>query len=288
MPDHKVVFIAVTAVADHHRDNDFLRCLTLLRGGDRKTKLLLHHERTDRFLPVCSASLAAHQADHVERPQPPLPRGDFGHKCRGILRLGVAPAGSKSIEQRRRLSRVYIRPEQSQVLGIQPTFRSHDGDRLLARAEHGPFREGRGEVFFERQLSRLPKATISVQIHQADGCSDPQVNDLDPLSVELPDLQQRFIRPVPLRGELREANSIREQHRMTSDLFAGIEILRQQRRRHRKRIASVCKTLARGTVGGEFASRIEVHARQITDRVGVFRIVQPSQHDGTRIARARQ
>ena len=127
-----------------------------------------------------------------------------------------------------------------------------------------------------------------MQIHEADRCSDPQVDDLDPLAVELPDLQQRFIRPVPLRGELREANSIREQHRMTSDLFAGIEILRQQRRRHRKRIASVCKTLARGTVGGEFASRIEVHARQITDRVGVFRIVQPSQHDGTRIARARQ
>ena len=71
-----------------------------------------------------------------------------------------------------------------------------------------------------------------MQIHQADGCSDPQVNDLDPLAVELPDLQQRLICPVPLRGELREANSIREQHRMTSDLFAGIEIFGQQCRRH--------------------------------------------------------
>ena len=68
----------------------------------------------------------------------------------------------------------------------------------------------------------------------------------------------------------------------------GIEILRDQRRRHHERLSRVRKPLARARVRRKLLRRIEGgHARQVADRPSVFGVVEPAEDDAARVAGVR-
>ena len=55
---------------------------------------------------------------------------------------------------------------------------------------------------------------------------------------------------------------------MIRDLLAGVEVLREQRRRHHERVAGVGESLAGGTIDGKLAGRLQ--GRRPADRASVY------------------
>ena len=82
---------------------------------------------------------------------------------------------------------------------------------------------------------------------------------------------------------------MRREDSVTRDVLRRIEILREQRGRHHQRRACIRKTFASGAIDREFLRWIErLDAGQIAQRVGVFHVRQPPQHDGAGIAGIRE
>ena len=158
------------------------------------------------------------------------------------------------------------------------------GDCLAALRQGLTLLQSREQILLNWQ----PSALIGVEDDalQVDHVAAARVGEL---AIELADVGQRLVRPIARSDVLREPHSVRQQHRVLRDVFARVEILRQQRRRHNQRVASVREPFARRAIDRELFGRIERrHAGQIADGVGVFGIAQPPEHDWPRIARARQ
>ena len=75
---------------------------------------------------------------------------------------------------------------------------------------------------------------------------------------------------------------------MVSDLFAGVEVFREQGRRHHQGVAGVGKSFTGGAIGRKLAGRLQINTRQIEQSVGIFGVIEPAEEDRTRIARAGQ
>ena len=72
---------------------------------------------------------------------------------------------------------------------------------------------------------------------------------------------------------------------MARDLLARVEVLREQGGRHDERAARVHEPFARRAIDGELAGRFQrIQPCQVADRIGVFRIAEPTEHDRTRVA----
>ena len=103
------------------------------------------------------------------------------------------------------------------------------------------------------------------------------------------DACQSLIRPILRRGAGGPAHALRGEDRVTRNVFRRIEIFRQQRRRHHERRTRIGKTFASRAIDRKLLRRIErLDAREIPQRVGVFHVRQPTQHDGARIASVRE
>ena len=77
----------------------------------------------------------------------------------------------------------------------------------------------------------------------------------------------------------READPGRRQNGMRGDLPRGVEVFREQVRRHKQRFPGVGKPFAGDRVFQKSLRRPQVDAGQITNRVVVFRLSQtPHQH----------
>ena len=82
-----------------------------------------------------------------------------------------------------------------------------------------------------------------------------------------------FVCPIALGRLVGESQAVGKQHRVLSHILTGVEILGKQARRHHQGRADVREALAGGAVDRELAGRVERgDARQVLDRVGVFRI----------------
>ena len=71
---------------------------------------------------------------------------------------------------------------------------------------------------------------------------------------------------------------------MGGDVFGGLQIAIDQRRRHGETIADVREAFAGRAVRGELLRRVEIDAGEIAERVRVFGVVEPAENDPSRIA----
>ena len=92
-----------------------------LRGGDG----------SHRLLPGFRAADLADVSHAGESPDGLLPLTDFGGNLRRISRPTGPPVRPNLIEQQRRLAIGERVPENAEVFGIQPVFRSDGGDRII-------------------------------------------------------------------------------------------------------------------------------------------------------------
>ena len=75
--------------------------------------------------------------------------------------------------------------------------------------------------------------------------------------------------------ELRTMDWVPRLVRSKAYLFAGVEILSQQTRRHDKGIARVGESFPGRAIGRKLTDRTQIDSRQIADRVRVFGVVEP-------------
>ena len=141
------------------------------------------------------------------------------------------------------------------------------------------FDESRSQIQFQRQSS----AAVGFKLNalQIDGCRATAVGVA---RVELTNFVEPLIRPVSRCRLWRKLNPVRQQHRMTGDVFSRIQIFLHQRRRHDKCIADIRKSFSRRTVDRELARGLQRNTGEILDGVGEFCVVQASQDHRPRIA----
>ena len=73
---------------------------------------------------------------------------------------------------------------------------------------------------------------------------------------------------------------------MLGDVLARVEILRQQRRRHHQRVPGIREPFACRAIDREHTRRLQrFDSGEVAQRVGVFSVAQPPQHNRSRIAR---
>ena len=113
------------------------------------------------------------------------------------------------------------------------------------------------QVMFQRQ----PAAVVGAE-------DDPLQIDLrgasriSKASVEASDPVQRLVGPIAPRCAGRKSDSVGQEHGMAGDLLAGIEVLREQGRRHDERVAGIGESLTGGPIGGKLAGRLQIDAGQ--------------------------
>ena len=104
--------------------------------------------------------------------------------------------------------------------------------------------------------------------------------------VEIDDLLDAVLIPIGLDEHLIrcERESVRVEEHVIRYAPRRLQVLGQERRRHRQRLAGVVEPRLVGGIDGKLARRTHVDAGQIADRVVVFRIAQPACEDNARIA----
>ena len=219
-------------------------------------------------------------SDLREAPPGLLPLGNRLRQGRRVAWLRHAPLRPNLVEHKGRLRVIECLPESAEILGVQPVRTRHLHDRLLPGFHRVPLSQRRREIFLQRQHAAVLGVEFdALQIHRRTTARHRVA------PVELANRRQSFLRPIPLRRAQRPANAVRQQHGVISDVFRRVEILRHERWRHHKRVADVHEAFARGGIDRKLLRRIErLHAGQITNRVSVLRVVQPSQNDRSRIA----
>ena len=198
-----------------------------------------------------------------------------------LIGTRCAPASPHDVEDRRRLAAVQRRPENAQVLRIQALLTRDIRDALRARGQGLALADRGGQVFFQRQPASVVGAeddALQIDLRAAARVGKP--------TVEAPDSRQHLVGPVPPGGARRKPDAVGQEHGMVGDLLAGVEVLREQGRRHHERIAGVGKTLAGGAIDGKLAGGLQIDARQIEQRVRVLGVAEPAQHDRPGIAGA--
>ena len=101
--------------------------------------------------------------------------------------------------------------------------------------------------------------------------------------------REGLIRPILSRGARRPMHAMWREDCMRGDFLGCVEILREQRRRHHERRADIRESFACRAIDRKLTRGIErLHACQITQRVGVFHVREPPQHNGTGVARVRE
>ena len=137
------------------------------------------------------------------------------------------------------------------------------------------------QVFFQRQPSAVVGAeddALQIDLRAAARVSKP--------GVKAPDPREQLVGPIAPGGAGRKPDAVGQQHGMVGDLLAGVEVLREQGRRHHERVAGVGKSLAGGAIGRKLAGGLQIDARQIEQRVRVLGIAEPAQHDRPGVAGA--
>ena len=105
-------------------------------------------------------------------------------------------------------------------------------------------------------------------------------------AVEPADAGERLVGPVTPCVASGKPEAVWQEHGMTRHGLRGVEVFGHERRRHDERLARVRKTFARATVGRKLLGRIErVDTGEVADRVGVFGVVEPAEHDAAGVAR---
>ena len=104
------------------------------------------------------------------------------------------------------------------------------------------------------------------------------------LREKAPQLRKHFVGPVPAACGRGETEPIRHKHRVRRNSLGGCQVLAQQGRRDDERIAGIGKAFAGRAVNGEVPRRLKIHTGEIANRIVVFCIGQPAQHDPAGIA----
>ena len=119
------------------------------------------------------------------------------------------------------------------------------------------------------------------------GCRRGGVEWLREPAVEPADAGERLVGPVAPRVAGGKPEAVGQEHGMPGHGLRGVEVFGHERRRHDERLARVRKAFARAAVGWKLFRGIErVDAGEIADRVGVFGVVEPAEHDAAGIARS--
>ena len=197
--------------------------------------------------------------------------------------LAVFHRARQAEEERRWLRPIQGRPEQPEILGAKLPLPRQGVDR------RGPLHqglapvEGGGDVLFERQTAAgigAEDEPLKVDLH-----ASARVREL---RIESAELLKRLVGPVASGRAGGEPQPAWKRHSMGSDPLGGIEVLRKQRGRHHQGVAVVREAFSRGAVGGELAGRVEWHAGQVADGIGVLGVVEPPEHDWTGVPRSRE
>ena len=123
-------------------------------------------------------------------------------------------------------------------------------------------------------------------LHDRLRCSRSSIERLREPAVKPTDAGERLVGPVATRVAGGKPESIRQEHGMTGHGLRGVKVFGHERRRHDERLARVRKTFARAAVGRKLLGRIErIDAGEVADRVGVFGVVEPAEHDAAGVAR---
>ena len=198
----------------------------------------------------------------------------------GIPHSSQPPLGPHPFE-RQAGSRIGQRREKRpQILRTHPMLGSSRLGRHRAGEEAIPFGQCGRQTGHQRQSS----AGVGVEGDALEvDARGSRINRV--AGIDLADAGQGLLCPVALHGRWAEADPLRGEDGMRSDIFGSSKIFLHHLRRHHQRLADIREAFPGGAIDRKLLSGIErSHAGEIADAPPVFGIGEPPQNHPPRVA----